>query len=358
MEFDRRQTNIAKGIAVLLLLWHHLFFNNSERYSDFVSLLYLGSTPIECFFADFCKVCVAVFVVLSGYGLYKSFEKYERTNAVNGNLSIKKQIVFVKNHLVKLMFGYWFIYLIFVPIGICLNRPFWTFYGYNPFYYIADFLGLAHLFGTPTMNATWWYMSIAVVFYILFPIFYRIFKYSPELLIFISFSILILPLPFPSNISYFIYSFKLYLFSFVFGMYFSKNNLFQKTEKILNSKVKRITVCLIFLICMAYIRFSVFESKPTLDGFFAIAVILTGYLLISRIPVLNKILEELGKYSAQIFMFHTFIFSYYFKDFIYGCKYSLLIFVVLTVVCYIIARLLEWLKHIVRYDKLLIKLTK
>lgn len=352
MEFDRRQTNIAKGIAVLLLLWHHLFFNNPEKYSDFVSLLYLGSTPIECFFADFCKVCVAVFVVLSGYGLYKSFEKYERTNAVNGKLSIKKQIVFVKNHLVKLMFGYWFIYLIFVPMGICLNRPFWAFYGDNPFYYIADFLGLAHLFGTPTMNATWWYMSIAVVFYLFLPVIYKILNYVPELLLLISFAVVILPIPFT------FVNYKLWLFPFILGMYFAKNNLFVRADKRLNTMVEKIMVCLILLICITFLRYTVFRMNAELDGFFAIAVILTGYLLISKVPILNKILEELGKYSAQIFMFHTFIFSYYFKDLIYGCKYSLVIFVVLTVVCYIIAILLEWLKHIVRYDKLLYKLIR
>ena len=29
MAFDKRQTNIAKGLAVLLLLWHHLFFQDA-----------------------------------------------------------------------------------------------------------------------------------------------------------------------------------------------------------------------------------------------------------------------------------------------------------------------------------------
>ena len=33
-----------------------------------------------------------------------------------------------------------------------------------------DFLGLHSLFGTVTMNGTWWYMSAAVIFVILVPL--------------------------------------------------------------------------------------------------------------------------------------------------------------------------------------------
>ncbi len=32
MAFDKRQTNIAKGIAVLFMLYHHLFFDTPEKY--------------------------------------------------------------------------------------------------------------------------------------------------------------------------------------------------------------------------------------------------------------------------------------------------------------------------------------
>ena len=76
MLFDKRQTNIAKGLAVLFLLWHHLFFNSPDNYSLFYSMFSIKGIPAESFFADFCKVCVAVFLVLSGYGLHKSWERY------------------------------------------------------------------------------------------------------------------------------------------------------------------------------------------------------------------------------------------------------------------------------------------
>lgn len=74
--FDRKQTNISKGVAVLLLLWHHLFFNSETKYDQFTSLFSFHGVPIECLLADFCKVCVAIFLFLSGYGLYKSYCQY------------------------------------------------------------------------------------------------------------------------------------------------------------------------------------------------------------------------------------------------------------------------------------------
>lgn len=50
-------TSILKGIAICAMLWHHLFYEN-PKYGHFVwHLALLG------------KVCVAIFLLLSGYGL-------------------------------------------------------------------------------------------------------------------------------------------------------------------------------------------------------------------------------------------------------------------------------------------------
>ena len=93
------------------------------------------------------------------------------------------------------------------------------------------------------------------------------------------------------------------------------------------------------------------------DSLFGVAIILFSFFVLSRIPVLNKILEELGKYSGAIFMFHTFIYSYYFTGFIYWFKYPVVIFVVLIVICYGIAVGLNYLKRMIRYGQLVERLT-
>ena len=213
--FDKRQTNIAKGIALLLLLWHHLFYNNPEYYSRFISLFPIKGIPMECFIADFCKVCVAIFLFLSGYGLFKSYSTYLNKNTIKGKVPIKVVVKYIYKHFIKLLSDYWFIYIIFVPLGLFFGHSVLVYFGINPIYYIADFLGLSYLLFeyNATMNATWWFMSMILLFYLLFPFLYRVQKYSSELLLIISVIILFCPLiPDFRQI-------KLWLCPFVFGMY-------------------------------------------------------------------------------------------------------------------------------------------
>lgn len=67
----------------------------------------------------------------------------------------------------------------------------------------------------------------------------------------------------------------------------------------------------------------------------------------------GNILEFLGKHSMNIFLFHTFIFSHWLKDFIYSPKNPLLIFLLLLGVCLIISVAIEWLKKLIKIDSLI-----
>lgn len=350
MTFDKRQTSIAKGVAVLLLLWHHLFFNVKDNYDLFISVFSFKGVPIECFIADFCKVCVAVFLVLSGYGLQKSWEKSKARIIRGGNNKslCKAEIQFVKNHLLKLMSGFWAVYIIFVPLSILFGTPFWETYHNNFLYGLLDFFGISFLFGTPTVNATWWFMSPIIVFYLIFPLLHKVLDYCGEILLAISACVLIVPIFYriPGQIS-------TWLFSFVLGMYFSKNSIFEKICIRVNTIPKKYIFTFCAILATALIRM----NNSDLDFAFAFAIIVFSFLVLSKIPILNTVFEHLGKHSGAIFMFHTFIFSLYFKDFIYWFKYPLIIFAVLTVVCYVIAVGIEWLKRITRYDRLINKIT-
>ena len=62
-KFTKSFTAANKGVALLLLLWHHLFGIASE-YGHFIQHL-----------AGVSKVCVAIFLILSGYGLNEATRK-------------------------------------------------------------------------------------------------------------------------------------------------------------------------------------------------------------------------------------------------------------------------------------------
>ena len=169
--FDKRQTNIAKGVALLLMLWHHLF--DESLSNEFVSVFVIDSTPIECIFSKYAKVCVGMFLFLSGFGLYKSFEAKRKRmiREQNNHHLFGFDISFVRDHLIKLMSNYWFIYLVFVPLGLFFGVAFWTVYQKSVLYGVFDFLGISYLFSTPTMNPTWWFISLIIIVYLLFPLF-------------------------------------------------------------------------------------------------------------------------------------------------------------------------------------------
>ena len=68
------------------------------------------------------------------------------------------------------------------------------------------------------------------------------------------------------------------------------------------------------------------------------------YSAFSLPAVLSKGLVFLGKHSMNIFLFHTFIFYFWFRDFVYASRNPLIIFLTLLVVCVIISMLLEQVK--------------
>ncbi len=345
MTFDKRQTNIAKGVAALLLLWHHVFSDIDITYDRITSLLFVGGRPLVCFVSPFCKVCVAIFCILTGFGLFKSFSKYSEKHIVGVKLPLGKQLAFVKNHLLNMMSKYWFVYIVFSLLGVAIGLSRFGLYEGDVLNAVIDFFGLASLFGTPTINATWWFMYMIIIFYIGFPIVYKLFTYSSELVLGLSFLLLVLPsLPYVTEL-------QKYQFCFILGMYISKNNGLERLLGKVDSIWKRVYVCVVSIIAIVYVRSSMHLGNR-FDAFFGIAIIFASFAILSRIPVLNKILEELGKYSALIFMSHTFIYSYYFRDFIYWFKYPPVILIVLTVVSYGVARLLDYVMKLIRYNKL------
>lgn len=343
MKFDLRQTNISKGVAVCFLLWHHLFFNNPSMYKHYVSLLVFDGIPAEAMISDICKVCVAVFLILSGYGMHKS---YKRCLEKSSNKGIRFDLNFIRYRLLKLYIPFWMVFIIFVPLGLLLGRNYDAVYGSNPVNGIIDFFGLSFLFhgsASNTANAAWWYMSIIVVFCVLYPVLHRFVNYSAELAVSSAFLLCFLDLP--------LREYNVWLLPFVFGIYISERDLFEKTSKLLSTDFTRLLSGLFLIVAFILIR-NMSLNDTRFDFAFGTAVILFTFWCTSKIPVLNKVLEELGKKSGLIFFVHSFIYSMYFARYVYFFKYPVLIFIVLLVISYIVAWMLQKLIDLTRVNKL------
>ena len=59
-KLELNDSNALKGIALLLLLFHHLFYIQNGKYDDVA--LHIGGIELVQYIALACKLCVAIFV--------------------------------------------------------------------------------------------------------------------------------------------------------------------------------------------------------------------------------------------------------------------------------------------------------
>lgn len=94
-------------------------------------------------------------------------------------------------------------------------------------------------------------------------------------------------------------------------------------------------------ICHCCIVTSVF------DNFYVLAFIIL-FVNAPRPKLLERFLFEVGKRSTSMWFIHAYFYGMYFHDFIYSFKYPLLIYVVLIVVSYVSAIVVDKINSIVQ----------
>ena len=166
--FDKRDTLTAKGMAILLMLFYHLF--ESQELLERLNVDYAPfSQDIFLMLSGFGNICVAVFAVLSAYGITKGLMAEEDGSLLE---MLKKAV----KRCGKLIGN-------FAVMYISVNALWCTYFNYAGLYgtgwqggmfAVIDMLGLAQLFGTPTLNMTWWYMELAILFIFLVPLLYPV----------------------------------------------------------------------------------------------------------------------------------------------------------------------------------------
>lgn len=328
--FDKEQTNVAKGVACILLLYHHLFYNSDEYYTLFTPLWKAASgVPIECLLSPIAKICVMMFVILSGYGINATMRNDEsRGFAGSVRIALKQ--------LWKLWTNYIIIFLLFVPWQPLANHM--------PYQRLLDCVidvsGLAFLFHTPTMNATWWYMTIAIISYLVSPLLRQLVRLAGKKK-YLSLSLLVAFGFFVSR--YFAYSNVFYYYGFLTGMLLNELNVFEMAAPLYRGKTAySAAVCLPLLITVFFWCFLEGNKAFLLSS---IAIIAVSYVCLSKIPGLNRILNGIGKHSGNIFMFHTFLFLYDAQNIVYAPQYAPIILTLFLVECVFISWLIEKLKE-------------
>ena len=82
--FDKFQSLKAKGIAICLLLFHHLFYSADRIAANGVVFRFLEQEQVMSL-ATGARICVWIFAFLSAYGLTKQYLKVDEMSLGGGN---------------------------------------------------------------------------------------------------------------------------------------------------------------------------------------------------------------------------------------------------------------------------------
>lgn len=359
MKFTKEHTMQMKGIAIIILLFHHCFLNAQRwatvPYEKLATTKGWGYYPISFapfsshtiqYLASFSKICVAMFVFMTGYGMWVSYESQKKKTTMSN---------YIKKRMVTLMTGFLIIFVVTEILAIPTGR-FIEVYGHDfrsVVYMIIDALGLAKLLGTPLFCLTWWYMSLAIVLIMIFPFVHSIMEKYQWVVVVAS---IIVPRACGFGQSTDLFR---YLLAYTLGMYFAQHDLLARIkekfmEQNVEGKLLSLIVSLIGLAVIIKCRQNAWIGWKYLDfwdGFAAMYVIVISYIYILNGKWIVKGLGFLGKHSMNIFLIHSFYRDVFFHEFTYSFYYAWLDYIVLMAISLVTSIVLEWFKKLIRYEK-------
>lgn len=334
MKLSIHDSNVLKGIAILIMLCHHLFLRpEMYPYND----IFIHGHGIVHEIAIMCKVCVAIFVFVSGYGLT---EKYGQSSTIR----LKD---FYWKIFTKLMLNYWFVWLIFVPISVLwLGPTFAESYGNDKFLYgrvILDFWGIVNWLGPAVYNynGAWWFYGCIIGLYLLYPVLLKIAKQNENYLIVFAIAVFCLPTDL-------LFCIRIYLLVFVCGILYSLHD--NERSKLTPPPISVWIITFFFVLIGRHkpqgIDFYVYDALIMVSGVFV-------YQHINGFCRTKQCLAFFGKYSMDIFLIHGFFYKWWMHDFIYYTKNPLAIYISLVIISLIGAIVIEKIKQIMGFNSLI-----
>ncbi|TAL33275.1 MAG: hypothetical protein EPN93_14690 [Spirochaetes bacterium] len=157
---------------------------------------------------------------------------------------------------------------------------------------------------------------------------------------------------------------NVWLFAFSLGIYLARSNGLVKISLML----KRIgyfrflvlgggVLLSIFIRQYVAIEYQIdFLWRQGFDWIYGSIIILLVFEITQSWQYGQRVLAFLGRHLFNVFLFHTFIFYYYWPDFIYSFSNPGLIFLVLLAICILVSISIEYAKKFLKFEPILQKI--
>lgn len=331
--FSKDVTLTVKGAAVILMVFHHLFF----CFPDFIETYQVTSSFIPMdkitLLSSLGNICVPMFAFLSAYGMTVSLAQSHPANLNR----------FVLKRYRKLAGNILLLYIL--SIATCFLRPdrISVYFEKNGllkgiFFMLLDALGISNLVGGAMYNETWWYLSTAILLIFMLPLFVSLYEKFGVCILAVGILFPLLGLPMTT--------FTNYLLAMFFGVALAKENLLEKLAAKTNRRQRWLlaAACLFGSLFLCLVRLKWGYAYWT-DAVFTLIFTIGIFVLNDLQGFRFRILPFFGKHSMNIFLIHTLLFEYYFTDFIYSFHHWFLITLALLIASLAVSLVVEWLKN-------------
>lgn len=300
---NKKQSNAIKGIAIVLMIFYHLF-QHEERIIEFGLQGTVSSLETMKKIIFYGHLCVPLFAFMTGYGLAKS----QNTSPMR-KAPLHRYKIFIGD------IAYILFFCIFISVLINAEHTPSAVWGENVLDIIlgiiTNILGAANIFGYAWFDSSWWYISLNICFIFSFPFVYSVIK-KVGIETSIGLTILL-----PTILGWNVVDdgFGRYFISFAFGIVLSESKFFEGiSERVFQSKLnKRITalvICFLSILVMAVVRYR-FDKQYLIETAIAISVIIFIYLLCHEIRILETILSVFGENSKYMWLIHVFVYAHW-----------------------------------------------
>ena len=317
MEISINKSNYLKGIAIILMLVHHLFAYPSRISPDIPVYHMVNSVDIEMFVGLFGKICVSMFLFLSGYGF-----------------SLKKEVSFkyIWGKLKNLYISYWIVLFIFVPIGIIFFPG--ERYSLSPSLFFENLIGIKS-----TYNSEWWFFKLYVLYVLSLPLLSRL-NIGPLLGLLFLAALCGKGLQYVAGAPEVLIEYCTWLLPFGFGMVFGRSQKMPPNSWLVKliTTLSRTHPLILLMVTVAVFIVAHNPGLLLVTPLFIIALMKTADGLGSTV---NRVVSELGKHSLYMWLTHSFYCYYFTQKLIFAPRYTPLILLLLIAVSYLTSLVLS-----------------